>query len=106
MVNYQTFSQQPSTHTRIHTHPKLAGRVRKDMHSLDLLISHTGLHYMPADQQMGNSAHRVFQVGGETVDTAGYTEQCLGQQEVNISHFPLLSKLISPSINIASIACV
>lgn len=48
------------------------------MHSLDLLISHTGLHYTPADQQMGNSAHWVFQVSGETVDTAGYTEQCLG----------------------------
>lgn len=60
-----------------HTH-NLAGGVRKDMYSLDLLISHTGLHYMPAHQQMGNCAHWVFQVGEETVDTAGYTEPVFG----------------------------
>lgn len=69
-----TFTEKKHT-LRIHTQPvKLAGRVRRDMHSLDLLISHTGLHLTPADEQMGNSAHWVLQIGGETVDTAGYTE--------------------------------
>lgn len=76
------------------------------MHSLDLLISHTGLHYMPADQQMGNSAHWVFQVGRETVDTAGYTEQCLGAVRGKHQPFSLLSKLTASSINTASIANV
>lgn len=60
------------------------------MCSLDLLISHTGLHYKPADQQMGNSAQLVFQVGGETVDTAGYTEQCLGAARGKHQPFPYL----------------
>ena len=106
VANYQTFSQQPSTHSG-YTHTHQARRQGEERHALPWspnLTYWAAQHASrPAD---GQFCTQGLQVGGETVDTAGYREQCLGQQEVNISLFPLLSKLTSPSINTASIACV
>lgn len=58
---------------------------------------------MTADQQMGHSAQWVFQVGGERVNTAGYTEQRLGAASGKHQPFSLRNKLTAPSINTASI---
>jgi len=53
-----------------------------------------------------DSAHWIFQIGGGKIDTAGYKEPCFGAAGGRHQPFPLLTKLIAPRINNASIAYV
>lgn len=55
---------------------------------------------------MGHSSQWVFQVSGEKVNTAGYTEQCLEAAKGKHQPSSVLSKVTAPSINTVSIIYV
>lgn len=107
MANHQTFSQWPSTHSGyMHNLSSQAGWGNTCAPWSPNLTYWAALQASrPADGQFC-TLFFFFQVSRETVDTAGYTEQCLGAVGGKHQPFSLLSKLTAPSINTASIAYV